>query len=120
MLQIGDKIKLSGGYDMDPPWLLGHPDGYTACVLRFIDCEIKGRNGDERRSAVVLFDQELEFSGLRSRFGYLLLRYVGQKWSDSEHGVHVHLAKDEPIDRIDHSKGTSRWLESHASYTKTA
>ena len=119
MLQPGDKIELGGGYDFDPAWLKGRPNGYHAKVLRFIDGGDAKRTGDGKLAAVVMFDEELEFGGLRSQFGFLLLRYVGQKWSDSEHGVHVHLTKYEPIEKIDHNKETSNWLESHASYKKT-
>jgi hypothetical protein len=35
-MKIGDRLKVSGGYDMNPPWLHGG-NGYYATFLAFID-----------------------------------------------------------------------------------
>jgi hypothetical protein len=54
-LKPGDRIKLFGGYDMDPRWLKDR-DCYYATVLKFFDNKIEKRKGDERLSAVIEFD----------------------------------------------------------------
>jgi hypothetical protein len=117
MIQPGDRIEIGGGYDMNPAWLKGRSIDYHAEVLRFLDNSDKNRSGEGRLSAVVRFDEEIEFGGLQSRFGILDLRYVGQKWDDSG-VVHVELIKDEPVETIERQKKNSRWMESHASYKK--
>lgn len=115
-LKIGDRIHLADGYDMEPPWLKGG-NGYDATVLRFIDNGIEKRKGDERLSAVIQFDEELDLKGLKGRFGLILGRWEGQKWT-ADGVVHVHLMSEEIFDQKEMTDENSRWVESHASYRK--
>ena len=101
---------------MDPPWLKDH-DCYYAKVLRFFDNQIEKRTGDERLSAVIEFDEEIEFEGLRGMFGVILGRWEGQKWKTSG-VVHVYLVGKEISEATEMTKENSRWMESHASYEK--
>ena len=101
---------------MDPPWLKGG-SGYDATVLRFIDNGIEKRKGDERLSAVIQFDSELDLKGLKGRFGLILGRWEGQKWA-TEGVVHVHLMSEEIFGQNEMTEENSRWVESHASYKK--
>jgi hypothetical protein len=117
MLTLGDRFEVGGGYDMEPKWLLGREEPFRGVVLRFLDNGISGREAEERLSAVVRFDEEIEFDGLRSRFGLLTLRYAKQRWEDGG-TCHAYLVAQEPHERIAISEETSRWMESHATYKK--
>ena len=115
-LKPGDRIKLFGGYDMDPPWLKGR-DCHYARILRFIDSRIEGRTGDERLSAVIEFDEEIELKGLRGKFGVILGRWEGQEW-EATGVVHVDLLEVEISEVSEMTRENSRWVESHASYER--
>ncbi|MGO9496411.1 MAG: hypothetical protein ACLQA5_06820 [Solirubrobacteraceae bacterium] len=52
VLTVGDRIRVSGGYDYQPDWLAGGT-GYTGTVVAFIP----GQN--EREAAVVRFGEKL-------------------------------------------------------------
>ena len=114
LLKPGDRIRLSGGYDPQPQWLRGR-EAHRARVVRFVDNKMKQRRGDERLSALVEFDEELEFEGLRGKYGMLLLRYRGQCWEHSG-TVHVNLLDTGINDISEMVEASSRWMESHAQY----
>ena len=109
----GTRLRLSGGYDMEPAWLKGR-QSYHATLLGFLDNKARD-NPDESRSALIEFYEELRFEGLRGTHGVLSLRYVGQQWMPNG-TVHAYLLRDkiESIDQMD--EATSRHMESHASY----
>jgi hypothetical protein len=113
-LQPGDRIRLFGGYDMDPPWLRDR-DCHYATVLKFFDNGIEKRKGDERLSAVIEFDEPLSFEGLEGKYGVITGRWEGQKW-ERKGVVHVDLVDREISDSSELTKDSSRWMESHASY----
>jgi hypothetical protein len=113
-LEPGDRIRLFGGYDMEPRWL-GDRDCYYATVLGFFDNRIEKRTGDERLSAAIEFDQPLSFEGLEAKFGVILGRWEGQRW-ERKGVVHVCLVEREISDSSQITKDNSRWMESHASY----
>lgn len=115
-LKPGQRIKLFDGYDMDPPWLKGR-DCYYAEVIRFFDNRIEKRTGDERLSAVIQFDDEIEFEGLTGTYGVITGRWEGQRWKTSG-VVHVYLLKSEIHDASEITADNSCWMESHASYEK--
>jgi len=101
---------------MDPPWLKGR-DCHYARILRFIDSRIEGRTGDERLSAVIEFDEEIELKGLRGKFGVILGRWEGQEW-EATGVVHVDLLEVEISEVSEMTRENSRWVESHASYER--
>lgn len=113
-LRIGDRIKLSGGYDMDPPWLKGG-DGYFAKVTGFFDNEIEKRKGDERLSASIEFDTEVEHKGIAGKYGFMLGRWENQTW-DSSGTVHIHISTVPITSAKDITRDNSVWAESHAYY----
>lgn len=116
-LKVGDRIKLSGGYDMDPPWLKGG-NGYYAKVTGFFDNGIEKRKGDERLSASIEFEEELEFKGFCGLYGFMLGRWEGQKWETSG-TVHVHISNEPINNSSDITKSNSIWAESHAHYERS-
>ena len=115
-LKPGDRIRLFGGYDMDPHWLKNR-EYYFATILRFIDNTIEKRATDERLSAVIEFDDELEVKGLKGKFGILLGRWEGQLW-EAKGVVHVYLLAAEIKQQEEMARQNSRHVESHASYEK--
>lgn len=113
-LQVGDRIKLFGGYDIFPRWLRNR-NHYFATVLGFFDNQIKGRVGDERLSASIEFEEELEFEGLTGRFGYIMGRWENQQWLRSGI-VHVYLTDIKIVESTQITEENSRWMESHTRY----
>ena len=116
MLEIGDRLHVGGGYDMEPKWLHGGI-GYTGTVKEFFFvANIKDRN----EVALVQLDAPLSFEGVTSSQAMLSLRYVGATWADTEN-CHVMLctrkpAENEPLWWKD--KLSFAWAESHARYKK--
>ncbi len=52
-LQVGDRVVVYGGYDMDLAWLAASPNGYSGEVVEFIP----GQNSEP--AAVIALDTEL-------------------------------------------------------------
>lgn len=117
-LQVGDRIKLFGGYEMYPLWMRDK-EYYFATVLGLFDNEIEGRVGDERLSATIEFDEEIEFEGLKGKYGYIMGRWEKQQWLRSG-TVHVHLTDVRIDEAAQITKENSRWMESHARYEVVA
>ena len=114
MVEIGDKLLVTGGYDYDPRWLKDR-EGCMGTVVRFL------WEGNDRRSKLVLDLGEdfhtCEFSG---RYLILYLRKPGSSWEDN--GV-VHVVVGNSIPRDVESIGVAsdpksgfKWVEAAASY----
>jgi len=106
----GDRIRLSGGYDMEPEWLGGH-DAVMGSLAAFIP----GQNREP--AALVQLDHPLEVQGITGERIVLELRYVGATWTD-EGVVHVELCDFEPEAKTWSARRQGKWVESHATYTK--
>ena len=113
-LQVGDRIKVSGGYDMDPPWLKGG-SGYYATIIGFFDTMIEKRKGDERLSVSLEFEEEVEHKGFSGKYGFMLGRWEGQRW-ETTGTVHVHISNVPIHNASDITEENSIWAESHAQY----
>jgi len=114
MVEIGDKLLVTGGYDYNPRWLKGR-DGCSGTVIRFL------WEGLDRNSKLVLDLGEdfhtCEFSG---RYLILFLRHPGSNWEDN--GV-VHVVVGNSIPKDVQSIGIAsdpnsgfKWVEAAASY----
>jgi hypothetical protein len=103
-LHVGNRIRLSGGYDAHPTWL-GARKTIDGEVLDFVANEAV-------QSAIVRLDEIITAKDLTSKIVRLSLRYQGARWSSSEI-VHVELLPDMPT--VGASTG-SVWIESHARY----
>jgi hypothetical protein len=118
-LQVGDRVWVGAGYDLDPSWLAANPDGYEGCVAAFIP----GQN--EQSAAVIVLDKELVLplgagavtgSEVRGRYLVLELGHVGADWSTPKPRIHVELCDFEPEPKRWQDRRQGAWVESHASY----
>ena len=118
-LAVGDQIVVTGGYDMDPPWLAASPGGYTGTVVEFIE----GQN--EQPAAVVALEHELVLPAgagavrgtpVRGRYLVLELGHVGADWSTPTPRVRVELCEARPPTRRSQDRSQGAWVESHATY----
>jgi hypothetical protein len=116
-LSVGDRVHLSGGYQMDPEWLSGkhHVEGV---VVKWIP----GQNTEP--ACVVHLNEAIRASGsipepktITGEYVVLELRYVGHTWSD-EGTVHVELCDFLPPDVPWQDREVGAWIESHARYAK--
>ena len=80
-LNIGDRIQIGGGYDMEPQWLNGKTY-YIGTVKAFIP-------GQSDMSATIIeLDGEAVFGKIHGKFLVLELRYGEGVWREKE-TVHV-------------------------------
>lgn len=107
-MHVGDRVRLSGGYDAEPEWLCGET-GHLGQVTRFIP----GQN--EEPAAVVMLERRMVTGSVAGEIVVLELRYAGEKW-ESKGIVHVELCDFEPDDRRWQDRRQGTWVESHASY----
>lgn len=110
-LRIGDRIRLSGGYDNKPTWL-GARTSIEGVVLTFVES-----SGAASRSAIIKLGSALSAEGLSSDLIALDLRYKSARWGQHEL-VHVRLLNEMPGGE-DQSRAllNGKWIGSHASYT---
>jgi len=114
-LCIGDRVRVGGGYDMDPKWLAGNPGADEGEVVGFIPIL------DHEPFAVVALDEELVLPNgvgpstgpVRGSFLRLHLGHVGTDWSTPSPRIHVFLFERRPDEE---SSEPGVWVESHASY----
>lgn len=115
-VELGRRIRLSGGYDFEPAWLDKRPwlEGEVAAW-------IPGQNREE--ACVVALDELLTAEGLvrgrreevRGRYAVLQLRYEGATWEDTG-VVHVELCEEMPQPKAWPDRPVGAWVESHATY----
>ena len=116
MLKQGDRVSVAGGYDMEPRWLEGHPDGYIGTVEGFL----QDTNGHD--AAVIQLEQEVTMAGassgksLRGRYLLLTFAWAEMNWSEPGPRLHVHLLEDVPAKYLSEAEFHQRWVESHASW----
>lgn len=108
-LQIGDRIRLSSGYDIEPKFLQGKAELFGT-VSRFIP----GQN--ENPAAVVELDSPISADGVTGNTLVLELRYKGASWVESN-TVHIELCDFDPEPKAWQQRRHGKWIESHAVYT---
>jgi len=107
-LREGDRIRLSGGYEMEPKWL-GGKDAYLGRCLKFISGQSK------QPAAVVELDETIAINSLSGNVVILELRYAGARWRKREI-VHLELCDFVPENKAWNDRKRGEWIESHASY----
>ena len=109
MLQIGDKIELSGGYDYDPLFLKNPPaNTRTGTVLNFIE----GQN--DAQAAVVRLDETISGETLTGNIVVLEIRYEEQTWDDPG-PVHIELCDFMPDNKAWKDRKQGEWVEGAAT-----
>ena len=114
MVEIGDRLIVTGGYDYDPRWLRGR-EGCIGTVVRFL------WEGDDRKRKLVLdLGKDLDTCEFKGRYLILYQRDPGAQWEDS--GV-VHVVVGNAVPRDVESIGVAsdpkegfKWVEAAASY----
>lgn len=109
-LIVGDRLRLSGGYDWDPQWLQGHQHR-VATITRFIP----GQN--DTPALVARLDDPISIDEITGQVVVLELRYRGANW-DHTNTVHVELCDFEPEEKTWKDRRQGKWIESHATYEK--
>jgi hypothetical protein len=107
---VGDRVRLSGGHEMNPKWLAGN-EAYLGIVSSFIP----GQN--ETPAAVVKLDAQIACDGVVGEFVILELRHKGATWKSRAY-VHVELCNFEPEYADWQSRLQGKWVESHATCEK--
>ncbi len=106
-LREGDRVFVTGGYDVEPAWL-GGGGGFSGTLERFIP----GQN--ELPAAVVRTSEGLSAEGATGNVLVLELRYEGASWVAGA-TVHVELCDFEPEAAAWASRRQGTWVESHAT-----
>jgi len=107
-IEIGDRLRLWGGYDYNPEWMAGR-ESHFGTVKSFIP----GQN--TQKAIVVALEDSIDFNGNHGKYIILETRYEGQTWY--EYGpVHIELCDFIPdsLPYKDRRKGI--WVEAAASY----
>lgn len=115
-VQIGVRVRLSGGYDYAPTWL-GDRTAMSGTVVAWIP----GQN--QLPACVVEFDEPLTAQGLTrgtkstltGRYAVLELRHVGETWRQ-DGVVHVELCQEMPDAAAWTERRNGAWVESNATY----
>lgn len=109
-LQLGDRVRLSGGYDMEPAWLSGLP-----FILGTVTSFIPGQNISP--AAVIELDAPIKVGGITGSTLVLELRCKGAAWALTE-TVHVELCDFSPEPKRWQERRRGKWVESHATYRR--
>jgi hypothetical protein len=110
-LQVGDRIRVFGGFGGDPPWLHGGV-GYRGTVERFIPED----EGDEQLAAVVRLDETISVHAVRGQVVVLHLAWLGTDWATQRPRVHVELCDFDPPSLGWQARQHGAWVESHATF----
>ena len=114
MVELGDRLLVTGGYDYDPKWLKGR-EGCVGTVIRFL-----WEGEDRKRKLVLDLGQDFTTCGFSGRYLILYQRKPSITWED-EGEVHVVVGNSIPKDvesigvASDPKKGF-KWVEAAASY----
>ncbi len=110
-LQVGDHIKLSGGYDYDPMYLKNPPALYrSGTVIQFI----KGQN--DSPAAVVKLDRPFSGRKITGDIVVLEIRHVGQTWQEPT-AVFIELCDFMPEDKTWKERRQGEGVEAAATLT---
>jgi hypothetical protein len=106
--ETGRRIRLSGGYDMDPMWLADR-DHYDGTVEGFI------AGMGEIPELVVRLDEALSVAGMTGNIVVLDLRFAGHEWTRSE-TVGIELCDFVPEDKPPRARRRGKTVETYATY----
>lgn len=106
-MKVGDTIRLSGGYDMEPKWL-GGAEYVDGSIEKFIP----GQNSSP--AAQVRLSSPIQVDEVRGEILVLELRYKETLWTSGE-VVHIELCDFIPEEKRWQDRKQGLWVESHAT-----
>lgn len=112
--KIGDRVRLSGGFEPRPVWM-GGQQSFEGKIVRFVP------GTHEPLAAVVRLDTPISLTDVRNGkmvSGDVLvleLRFFGAQWKDSE-TVQIELRDSLPERKPADQRSHGLWVESHATY----
>jgi len=106
-VEVGDRVFVSGGYDMNPRWLGGR-EGYSGTIDRFIPGQ------DQKLAAVIRIDDPITANGVTGDRLVMELRWVGASWRSGAI-AHIELCDFEPEEKFWRDRRQGEWIESHAT-----
>ena len=109
-LTPGQRVRVFGGYDTNPAWLMDDLDGYEGVVCGFIP----GRN--DLPAAVVALDLPLYAGGIEGAFVVLEQAWEGIGWGQTSPRIHVELCDFTPETMRWDERRRGAWIESHATF----
>ena len=107
-LKVGDRVRLTGGYEPEPKWLCGQ-DFYEGEVITFLSIK------EETPLAVVRLDKPISFNKITGDILVLKLRYVDASWHETAI-VQAYLYDFVPKDPVFLHCDSPNYIESHVSY----
>jgi hypothetical protein len=107
-MTAGDRVFLSGGYDVDPSWLCGRR-GYRGVIERIIP----GQLGTT--AAVVRLDEPIEVDGISGQYLVMQPRVIREKWAGPSVIALAELCDFAPEAVAWKKRRQGRWVESHAT-----
>ena len=109
-LDIGDRDRVGGGFDMGPQWPGGR-QYYSGTVKALIP----GKN--DMSAVVVALDEDAVFETCLGKYLVLALRYTGAQWTETGM-LQVELCDFEPEAKAWQYRQQGKWVESHATCRK--
>ncbi len=107
-MKPGDRVFLSGGYDMEPEWLCGRR-GHRGVIERLLP----GRN--ENSAVLVRLDEPIQVQGVLGQYIVMKLRYVGATWDADQATASVELCGMVPDANARKERRQGKLVESHAT-----
>jgi hypothetical protein len=106
-LRVGDRVRLSGGYNMEPNWLQSGTEFFGE-----VSAFIPGQN--EHPAAVIELDSPISVDGATGTILVLELRYKGASWG-ARNIVHLELCDFVPEPKAWRHRKQGKWVESNAT-----
>jgi hypothetical protein len=127
MFTIGDRVRVTGGFDQDPDWLEGK-DGYTGSITlvegdhaiveldEVMELEWRGKNGGFEDFGEGSFRKRGLEPRPRGQWLALMHGWAGQDWREPIGRLHVGLCASPPnFKKMPFGGGIGVWVESHAT-----
>ena len=105
--RVGSRVRLSGGYDVEPAWL-GGAQARIGTVMK----RIPGQN--ETPAWVIELDKPISLDEMVGVYVVLELRYRDANWAERS-VVHIELCDFEHVAARWSDRKKGHWVESHAT-----
>jgi hypothetical protein len=130
--EVGDRVRVTGGYDMEPEWLQGD-DGYAGTIIEVhgdwaaveLDRELQLSASDQSEGWADFGSGAARQTGVlrvaRGRWLALAQAWEGGEWREPIGRVHVSLCSERPnLPAIPKGGGVGAWVESHGTMLRAS